>query len=77
EGLLALAYALIGWSVGLRFPRPIFLLARRTLPQMIASIIGLMLWCGGLAWMLTRVLHVDLRTAALAPSPGGLDTGAR
>lgn len=76
EWLLALAYALIGWSVGLRFTRPIFLLALRTLPQMIASVIGLMLLCGGLAWMLTRVLHVDLMTAYLATSPGGLDTVA-
>ncbi len=76
EWLLALAYSLIGWSVGLRFTRPIFLLALRTLPQMIVSIIGLMLLCGGLAWMLTRVLHVDLMTAYLATSPGGLDTVA-
>lgn len=76
EWLLALAYALIGWSVGLRFTRPVFLLALRTLPQMIISIIGLMLLCGGLAWMLTRVLHIDLMTAYLATSPGGLDTVA-
>jgi len=76
EWLLALAYALIGWSVGLRFTRPVFLLALRTLPQMLASIFGLMLLCGGLAWMLTRVLHIDLMTAYLATSPGGLDTVA-
>jgi membrane AbrB-like protein len=76
EWLLALAYALIGWSVGLRFTRPIFKLALRTLPQMLLSIFGLMLLCGGLAWMLTRVLHVDLMTAYLATSPGGLDTVA-
>ena len=76
EWLLALAYALIGWTVGLRFTRPVFLLALRTLPQMVASIIGLMLLCGGMAWMLTRVLHVDLLTAYLATSPGGLDTVA-
>ncbi len=76
EWLLALAYALIGWSVGLRFTRPVFLLALRTLPQMIISIIGLMLLCGGLAWMLTQVLHIDLMTAYLATSPGGLDTVA-
>ncbi len=65
EWLLALAYALIGWSVGLRFTRPIFKLALSTLPQMLLSIFGLMLLCGGLAWMLTRVLHIDLMTAAL------------
>ena len=76
EWLLALAYALIGWSVGLRFTRPVFLLALRTLPQMIVSIIGLMLLCGGSAWLLTRVLHIDLMTAYLATSPGGLDTVA-
>lgn len=76
EWLLALAYALIGWTVGLRFTRPVFLLALRTLPQMIASILGLMLLCGGMAWMLTRVLHVDMLTAYLATSPGGLDTVA-
>lgn len=76
EWLLALAYALIGWSVGLRFTRPIFLLALRTLPQMLASILGLMVLCAALAWMLTRVLHIDLMTAYLATSPGGLDTVA-
>jgi len=76
EWLLALAYALIGWSVGLRFTKPIFMLALRTLPQMLLSIIGLMLLCGGLAWMLTQLLNVDLLTAYLATSPGGLDTVA-
>lgn len=76
EWLLAVAYSLIGWSVGLRFTRPVFLLALRTLPQMVVSIIGLMLLCGGLAWVLTKVLHVDIMTAYLATSPGGLDTVA-
>lgn len=76
EWLLASAYALIGWTVGLRFTPPIFRLALRTLPQMLASIIGLMLLCGAMAWMLTRLLDVDLLTAYLATSPGGLDTVA-
>ena len=76
EWLLAAAYALIGWTVGLRFTRPIFRLALRTLPQMLASIIGLMLLCGAMAWMLTKLLDVDLLTAWLATSPGGLDTVA-
>ncbi|MEC5343762.1 AbrB family transcriptional regulator [Brenneria populi] len=74
EWLLALAYAIIGWSVGLSFTRPIFLLALRTLPQMMASIIGLMLLCGAMALMVARVLPVDLLTAYLATSPGGLDS---
>lgn len=76
EWLLALAYTLIGWSVGLRFTRAIFLLALRTLPQMVVSIVALMLFCGGLGWMLTQFLPVDLLTAYLATSPGGLDTVA-
>ena len=76
EWLLALAYALIGWTVGLRFTRPVFLLALRTLPQMVISIVGLMLLCAAMAWMLTKMLHIDLLTAYLATSPGGLDTVA-
>ncbi|WFN54582.1 AbrB family transcriptional regulator [Dickeya lacustris] len=74
EWLLALAYALIGWSVGLAFTRPVFLLALRTLPKMMASIVVLMLLCGGMALMLTHLLSVDILTAYLATSPGGLDS---
>lgn len=76
EWLLALAYALIGWKVGLLFTRPIFLMALRTLPQMLLSIVGLMLFCGGLGYILTLILPVDMLTAYLATSPGGLDTVA-
>ena len=76
EWLLAAAYALIGWTVGLRFTRDIVLLALRTLPQMLASIFGLMLVCGAMAWGLTQALPVDLMSAYLATSPGGLDTVA-
>ncbi|VTP59793.1 Putative ammonia monooxygenase [Serratia rubidaea] len=62
--------------MGLRFTRPILLLALRTLPQMLVSIAALMLFCGLLAWMLTCFLPVDMMTAYLATSPGGLDTVA-
>lgn len=41
EWLLAMAYAVLGWTVGLQFNKAIFLLALKTLPQIIASIIGL------------------------------------
>ncbi|GAB7201526.1 MULTISPECIES: AbrB family transcriptional regulator [Dickeya] len=74
EWLLAVAYALIGWSVGLSFTRPVFLLALRTLPKMMLSIITLMLLCGGMALMLMHLLSVDMLTAYLATSPGGLDS---
>ncbi|WP_413729310.1 AbrB family transcriptional regulator [Sodalis sp. RH22] len=76
EWLLALAYAFIGWTVGLRFTPAIVMLALKTLPQMVASIVGLILLCGFMAWVLTLVLPVDLLTAYLATSPGGLDTVA-
>jgi uncharacterized membrane protein AbrB (regulator of aidB expression) len=49
EWLLALAYAAIGWSVGLKFNKEIFLLALKTLPQIIASIIGLIVVCALMA----------------------------
>ena len=76
EWLLALAYAAIGWSVGLKFNREIFLLALKTLPQILASIIGLILLCSLMAFGLTQVLPLDFMTAYLATSPGGLDTVA-
>jgi membrane AbrB-like protein len=76
EWLLALAYAAIGWSVGLKFNKEIFLLALKTLPQIIASIIGLIVVCALLALGVTQVLPLDFMTAYLATSPGGLDTVA-
>ncbi|AGA64554.1 Putative transport protein [Liberibacter crescens BT-1] len=76
EWLLALAYAFIGWSIGLRFTPAIVLLALKTLPQILASIIALMLICGAMAWLMTLFLPVDMLTAYLATSPGGLDTVA-
>ncbi|MBG6249191.1 MULTISPECIES: AbrB family transcriptional regulator [Symbiopectobacterium] len=74
EWILSLAYAFIGWSVGLSFTRPIFLLAIRTLPQMMASIVGLMVLCGWMAYEVTLLLSVDILTAYLATSLGGLDS---
>ncbi|RRF32252.1 AbrB family transcriptional regulator [Klebsiella pneumoniae] len=76
EWLLALAYAVLGWTVGLQFNKAIFLLALKTLPQIIASIIGLILMCALMALALTHILQMDFMTAYLATSPGGLDTVA-
>lgn len=73
---MALAYAAIGWSVGLKFNKQIFLLALKTLPQILASIVGLILLCALMAFGLTQVLPLDFMTAYLATSPGGLDTVA-
>ncbi|HGV3453154.1 TPA: AbrB family transcriptional regulator, partial [Raoultella planticola] len=56
--------------------KEIFLLALKTLPQIIASIIGLIVVCALLALGVTQVLPLDFMTAYLATSPGGLDTVA-
>lgn len=74
EWLLAMAYAVLGWTVGLQFNKAIFLLALKTLPQIIASILGLILMCALMALALTHILQMDFMTAYLATSPGGLDT---
>ena len=40
EWLLAMAYAVLGWTVGLQFNKAVFLLALKTLPQIIAPSSG-------------------------------------
>lgn len=62
-----------GW---LMLELPEWLLALKTLPQIIASIIGLILMCALMALALTHILQMDFMTAYLATSPGGLDTVA-
>jgi uncharacterized protein len=74
--LLAACYALIGWSIGLRFTRPIVAYAARQLPRIVASILTLIALCGGLAYVFHVVLGTDPMTAYLATSPGGADSVA-
>lgn len=74
EWLLAVAYALIGWSIGLGFTRTVLVHASRALPQILLSILLLIAFCGGLAFILVRTLGVDPLTAYLATSPGGMDS---
>ena len=74
--LLFACYALIGWSIGLRFTRDIIGHAAALLPRVVASIAALIAICGGLAFLLARCAHVDALTAYLATSPGGADTVA-
>ncbi|WP_242455434.1 AbrB family transcriptional regulator [Acidovorax sp. 210-6] len=74
--LMALAYAAIGWSVGLRFTRGIALHALRALPQVLLSI-ALLMGVGlatGTALVLTTGL--DALSAFLATCPGGADSMA-
>jgi membrane AbrB-like protein len=72
--LLAISYALVGWSIGLHFTRPILLHAGRALPKVLLAILALMAICGLFAAILTIVAGVDPLTAYLATSPGGADS---
>ncbi|MBN2752444.1 MAG: AbrB family transcriptional regulator, partial [Rhodospirillaceae bacterium] len=72
--VLLIAFTAIGWVVGLRFTREILKTVAAKLPHMLASIIVLMGFCTGIAYLLTQILDVDMLTAYLATSPGGADS---
>jgi hypothetical protein len=74
--LLAAAYALLGWHIGLGFRRDALIHAGRALPAVVTAALSLMGLCAALAWCLTRLAHTDALTAYLATSPGGLDSVA-
>ncbi len=74
--LLAICYALVGWSIGLRFTRESVLYAWRQLPIILISIFALIAMCGGLAIALHEAAGTDPLTAYLATSPGGADAVA-
>jgi membrane AbrB-like protein len=74
--LLALSYAFVGWSVGLRFTRPILVYALRALPRVLASIAVLIVCCALFAAVLVVAAGVDPLTAYLATNPGGADSVA-
>jgi membrane AbrB-like protein len=74
--LLAASYALLGWHIGLGFRREALRHAAQALPVILGAALGLMAFCGVLAWCLVRMAHVDALTAYLATSPGGLDSVA-
>jgi hypothetical protein len=74
--LLTIAYALIGWRIGLRFTRPLLIYAAKALPKLIASTLVLVLFCAGLGALLVLFAGIDPLTAYLATSPGGADSVA-
>ena len=74
--LLAISYAVIGWSIGLNFTRTILRHAARALPQIVASILALIAFCAALGFAMSRALGIDPLTAYLATSPGGMDSVA-
>ncbi|MFV0297385.1 MAG: AbrB family transcriptional regulator [Hyphomicrobiaceae bacterium] len=72
--LLATAYLLVGWSIGLRFTRPILAHALRQMPRILAAVAALIGICGLLAAVLVWGAGIDPLTAYLATSPGGADS---
>jgi len=76
QGLLVIAFALLGWNIGLGFTRAILLHARRALLPTVLSIVALLCFSGLLAVALVFLLGVDPLTAYLATSPGSLDSVA-
>lgn len=74
--LLGVAYATIGWSIGLRFNAVILQHAFRALPQVLGAIGVLMAVGAIIAYALTRWADFDGLTAYLATSPGGADSVA-
>ena len=74
--LLAASYAVVGWSIGLRFTRPILVYAMRALPRVALAISALIAICALFGVVLAKLAHVDMLTAYLATSPGGADSVA-
>jgi uncharacterized protein len=74
--MLALAYAVIGWTIGTRFDRQVLALCIGSLPMVLGSILVLMLMCAAIGVALMQWAGIDPLTAYLATSPGGADVVA-
>jgi membrane AbrB-like protein len=72
--LLAACFAVIGWSIGARFTRPILVHAARAAPRVLLSTVALIVICGAIGHALAEISGVDPLTAFLATSPGGIDS---
>nr|WP_321981567.1 AbrB family transcriptional regulator [uncultured Cohaesibacter sp.] len=71
--VLALSYSIIGWGIGFRFSTETLKHAARAFPRVLGSVILLIFICAGVGVILTLATGIDLLTALLATSPGGLD----
>lgn len=72
--LLVLGYAVIGWSIGLRFTRPLLVHTARAFPRVLACTVALIVLCCVLAGVLVIAAGVDPLTAYLATSPGAVES---
>ncbi len=71
--VLAAAYLLLGTRIGSRFDPAVLRRIRDLLPWVLGFIALLTVVSGGLGWVLAEVTGIDLLTAILATSPGGMD----
>jgi membrane AbrB-like protein len=69
----AVALALIGLEIGLRFDRPAVGALRRMAGVVSALTLGMMLACGALAVLLTQLAGVPAIDAYLMTTPGGIN----
>jgi len=74
--MLALAYAVIGWTIGARFDRQVLALCLGSLPMVLASTLILIVLCAAVGAALVQWAGIDPLTAYLATSPGGADVVA-
>lgn len=74
--LMSAAYITIGWSVGQSFTPAVLRHARATLPQILSSILVMILICGLVGLAVARIEGIDMLSAYLATSPGGLSSVA-
>ena len=74
--VLAVAYAIVGWTIGMRFNRQVLMVTARSLHKVLASVLVLILLCGAFGAALVHWAHIDPLTAYLATSPGGADSVA-
>lgn len=74
--LLAVAYAVLGWHIGLDFRPDLLRQALRSLPVILGAAVILIAYCWALAILLAHASGIDMLTAYLATSPGGFDTVA-
>jgi membrane AbrB-like protein len=71
--VLAAAYLLLGTRIGSRFDPAVLRKIRDLLPYVLGFILLMTLLSAGLGWVLAEVTGIDIVTALLATSPGGMD----
>ena len=71
--VLATAYMLLGARIGSRFDPEVLRRIRDLLPYVLGFILLMTVLSAGLGWVLAEVTGIDLITALLATSPGGMD----